>query len=512
MAPHRCRPYSGRVDPRLLIAVAGGVFAIACTSPTPSPAPKTETTASSEPQPILGGVAAQNRAVNVTRMYEDNCGKCHGMRAEGGSAKSLVNLDKFDQKWDVPFFNTIKKGNPDWGMDEFGATHSDEEVWSLVVHIRELQNAGLRAGGWKPKESNGLFTSKYENYKVETVSDRSQNLKLPWSISFLPDGRMLITERSGQLKVARDGKVVGQVKNLPPSRELGQGGLMDVIPHPDFAENGWIYIAIADPKKDGSNQALTKIVRGKITWSGNDGTWGSQQTIFEAPQKFYNGAGIHFGGKIAFDGKGHVFFSIGERGGNMASHTLDVPWGKIYRLNDDGSVPSDNPYKGSPFPGIWTWGHRNPQALIVRANGEVWDTEHAPRGGDELNYIQKGNDYGWPVVSFGINYNDSPFVVPWPKPDQKITMPALRWLPSIATSGMSEGDGKMFPKWKGDLFAGGLAGQTVRRLRVSGGKLVEEEEVLFGRGRVRDVRTGPEGAIYVVLNEPDVIVRLVAAK
>lgn len=497
------------MDPRLLIAVTGGVFAIACTNPAPTP---TATTAGgAEPQPILSGVVAQNRAVNVTRMYEDNCGKCHGMRAEGGSAKSLIDLDKFDQKWDVPFFNTIKKGNPDWGMDEFGATHSDAEVWALVVHIRELQHQGLRAQGWKPKEANGVFTSKYEKYKVDMVSDRNQGLRLPWCLEFLPDGRMLVAERSGHLKVLRRGAVVGEVINLPPSRELGQGGLMDVVLHPDYAKNGWVYIAVADPKKEGGG-ALTKIVRGKITWDGADGKWGSQQTIFEAPQQFYNGAGIHFGGKIAFDGKGHVFFSIGERGGNMASHSLDVPWGKVYRLNDDGSVPTDNPYKNSKFPGTWTWGHRNPQALVVRSNGEAWVTEHAPRGGDELNYLQKGNDYGWPVVSFGINYNDAPFVVPWPKPDQKIAMPALRWLPSIAASGMSEGNGKMFPKWKGDLFAGGLAGQTVRRLRVNGGKLVEEEEVLFGRGRVRDVRTGPEGAIYVVLNEPDTIVRLSAAQ
>lgn len=491
-----------------MIAVAGGVFAIACTNS--APATTSETAPSAEPVPILSGIPAQRRSVNVTQLYNDNCAKCHGTQAEGGSAKSLVNLDKFDQKWDVPFFNTIKKGNPDWGMDEFGATHSDEEVWALVVHIRELQNKGLRDGGWRPKESGGVFTSKYGKYKVDTVVDRGQRLRLPWCLEFLPDGRMLVSERSGRLMVLKNGGVVGEVTGLPPSRELGQGGLMDVVLHPDYAKNGWVYIAVADPKKDGGNAALTKIVRGKITWNGASGRWGSQQTIFEAPQRFYTGAGIHFGGKIAFDGKGHVYFSVGERGGNMSSHKLDVPWGKVYRLNDDGSVPKDNPFPNSPFPGTWTWGHRNPQGLVVRANGEVWDTEHAPRGGDELNHLQKGGDYGWPVVCFGINYNDSPFVVPWPTADQKITMPALRWMPSIAASGLSEGNGKMFPKWKGDLFAGGLAGQTVRRLRVDGGKLVEEEELLYGRGRVRDVRTGPDGGIYVVLNDPDIIVRLSA--
>ncbi|MBS1708025.1 MAG: PQQ-dependent sugar dehydrogenase [Armatimonadetes bacterium] len=491
------------MDPRLLVALAGGVFAIACSNPS---APSASASEPPTPQPVLGGKEFQNRAVNVTRMYEENCGKCHGMQAQGGSAKSLVNLDKFDQKWDVPFFNTIKKGNKDWGMDEFGATHSDEEVWSLVVHIRELQHQGLRNQGWAPKESGGVISSKYHKYKVETVVE-DPSLRLPWCLSWLPDGKMLVTNRSGALNVFVNGKRIGSITGLPKLVELGQGGLMDAIPHPDYAKNGWLYLAIADPKKNGGG-AMTKIVRGKLAWNGGSATWSGTQTIWESPQQFYNGAGIHFGGKIVFDKKGHIYFSVGERGGNMEAQKTTVPWGKIYRLNDDGTVPADNPAKNGPFPGMWTMGHRNPQGLTIDLDGNVWDAEHGPRGGDELNMLRPGANYGWPAVCFGINYNDSPFMVPWPKPDQKIEMPVLRWLPSIATSGLAVCDGKLFPGWKGDLFIGGQAGRTVRRVRAKGGKLTEQEEIVWNMARTRDVRFGPDGALYVVLNEPDKIVRI----
>lgn len=502
--------------PRLALALVGGAFAIACSVPgEPAGTSPRVTQVPNDQKPLLSDKEFQDSNVNVTRLYEDNCSHCHGKNAQGGGAgtKSLINVDKFDQKWDVPFFNIIKKGDANVGMDAFGKTHSDAEVWSLVVHIRELQNAGLRRQGWGPKESGGVYTSQHGKYKEEVVVERSQGLRLPWCLSFLPDGRMLVSNRSGTLNVIRRGVKVGEVTNLPKSMELGQGGLMDVVPHPDYSKNGWLYIAVADPKKDGSGKALTKIVRGKLQWdSQGSAKFISQQTIFEAPQKFYTGAGIHFGGKIAFDGKGHVLFSVGERGSNMGQQNLDVPWGKIHRLNDDGTVPSDNPYKDSPFPSTWTWGHRNPQGLAFGLDGQLWDAEHGPRGGDEFNKLEKGKNYGWPILCFGINYNDSPFMVPWPRADQNLTLPVLRWLPSIATSGLACCDGKMFPGWKGDFFVGGQAGQTVRRLRVRDGKVVEQEEIIFGQARTRDVRFGPDGALYVVQNDPDRIVRITPVK
>lgn len=446
------------------------------------------------------------RATNVTRLYNDNCGKCHGEQGQGGGAgtKTLNTKELFDQKHDGRFFDIIKNGVPTGEMEAYGNTLSDEEVWALVVHIRENQAKALRAEFGSPKpDGAGVYSSKYEKFKVETVVPERQGLVTPWSMDWLPDGRALVTNRPGSMRIVEKTGVGPEIEGLPKSSEIGQGGLMEVAVHPT---NGWIYLSYTEPKTGNAGEGLTKIVRGKLVGS----KWTAQQTIWEAPQEFYSGAGIHFGGKIVFDGKGHVFFSVGERGGNMKAQALDNPYGKIYRVNEDGTVPSDNPFVGkTKFPGIWSLGHRNPQGLVQGLDGQLWDTEHAPRGGDEVNPIQKGANFGWPVICFGINYNDSPFRLPWPVAGQDIKMPIYRWLPSTGASGLDVAKGKGFAKWKGDLLAGGLVGQNLDRIRTSGGKLVEREELVHGMGRIRDVCVGPDGNVYLVLNQPDKIVRLV---
>ncbi|MBI5706695.1 MAG: PQQ-dependent sugar dehydrogenase [Armatimonadetes bacterium] len=466
----------------------------------PSPDPSSPL---AEPEP------SKDQSANVTRMFNENCSGCHGQDMQGGGAgtKSLVSRDKFDQKWDKQFFDTIKNGKPDMGMPAFGGSLSDEAVWALVVHVRELQLSGLRAKEGDPKpDSSGAYASKLHKFKMVDVV--TSGLSTPWSLDFLPDGRMLVTNRpGGVLVVDRTGKSSQRVEGTPPAVEIGQGGQMEVAVHPDYAKNGWIYLSFCDPAKSGGG-GMTKVVRGKIDFSGGAPKWMDNQTIYEADQKYYSGAGIHFGSKIVFDGRGHVFISVGERGTNMRVQDLETPYGKIMRVNEDGSIPDDNPWPKSP---AWTYGHRNPQGLTIDLEGNVWDTEHAPRGGDELNMLQRGANYGWPVVCFGINYNDTPFRVPWPKPDQKIAMPAFRWLPSCAASGLDTIRGTAFPNWKGDLIAGGLAGSNVDRIRVKGGQLVEKEELLHGIGRVRDIAVAADGAIYLVINGPDKVVKLVPA-
>ena len=454
-----------------------------------------EATASTEPQ----------KANNVTLLYNDTCAKCHGLNGEGGGAgtKTLLTEDKFEQDMDKPFFDAIKDGVKDMGMEAYGASLSDQQIWAMVVHVRELQFKGLRAAGWTPKSEGGVWTTKRASFRVETVIDGG--MSTPWSVDWLPDGRLLLTNRNGSLWIIKDGKKVGAVNGLPESVEQGQGGLSDVRVHPSYSQNGWIYLAFADPAQGGRG-AMTKVVRGKLSWNGQDADWTSQETIYEAPQDTYSGAGHHFGAKIAFDKEGHVFFSVGERGTNMGAQSQTTPFGKVMRLNDDGSVPKDNPLEGNP---MWSYGHRNQQGLAFDAQGNLWDTEHGPRGGDEFNLIKKGGNYGWPVVAFSINYNDTPFVTPWPRADQKFVQPVYRWLPSIAASGLALVKGDAFPGWKDDLLAGGLAGNTVWRMRVKDGKLVEKEEVLAGLGRVRDVNVAKDGTVYVALNGPDKIVRLV---
>jgi glucose/arabinose dehydrogenase len=434
------------------------------------------------------------------------------VNAQGGGAgtPSLLTRDKFDQKWDKPFFDAIKKGVPSAGMEAYD-TLSDEEIWALVVHIRERQKQGIyQAEGITTKESGGVYRSKRANFKVETVVDTTAGLKTPWAIDWLPNGNMIVTNRPGQMHLVRSGQLI-EISDMPPTLELGQGGLMEVAVHPDYAKNGWIYLALTDPAKAGGRSGMTKIVRGKLQVSGNSAKWTSPETIWEADQKFYSGAGIHFGSRIVFDGKGNIFFAVGERGGNMLAQELTNPFGKIYRVKEDGKIPADNPFVSNPdaIPGIWSYGHRNQQGLVLDTQGNLWDTEHGPRGGDELNLIKKGANYGWPVVAYSINYNDSPFRTPWPKDGASIEQPAFRWLPSIGACGMDIMKGNAFTDWKGDIFAGGLSGQNVDRFRVSNGKMVEQEEILYGMGRVREVATGPDGLLYVALNQPDKIIRLV---
>ncbi len=462
--------------------------------------------------------AAQRGEMSAERIWTNNCASCHGERGQGGGAgtRTLLKDDLFDQKHDRAFFDAIKNGVPENGMESFAATLSDPQMWALVVHIRELQSRERRERLGSPEAVQGVFTTKHGRHRIETVIDRKAGLDVPWSIDFLPDGRMLVAERPGTLRIFADGKLGMPVEGTPRVRNQGQGGLMDVAPHPEFAENGWIYLSYADElKEEGRSLGFTKVVRGRIT----DGKWNEEQTIFEVKPEHYSSGEVHFGCRLVFQkrdaGAGYfLFFSTGERGKMERAPDLKRPNGKIHRVTDDGKIPEDNPFAGDEAKErtVWSYGHRNPQGLVFDLEGRLLDTEHGPRGGDELNLIEKGRNYGWPKVCFGINYNDSAFTTPWPAEGSSIVMPLDRWLPSIGACGLDVARGAAFPEWKGDLFAGGLSGQNVDRFRLSGGKapkVVEREEIVHGLGRVRDVVCGPEGAIYVVLNDPDKVVRLV---
>jgi aldose sugar dehydrogenase len=337
-----------------------------------------------------------------------------------------------------------------------------------------------------------------------------EGLKNPWAIAFLPDGRKLVTEKAGRLRIIEaDGKLNPEpVKGIPAIVDHGQGGLMEVAAHPDYAKNGWIYLGFADGTKEGRDtKTITAYVRGKL----KDGAWTEQEWIWKADPKFYTGAGVHFGTRIVFD-KGYIYFPVGERGGNMEAQDVANAKGKIYRLHEDGRVPEDNPkFEGkTPVPGLWSYGHRNPQGLdIDPRDGAIYDTEHGPRGGDELNRIQPGHNYGWPVITYGMNYDGTP--ITGKTAEEGMDQPVIYWQPSIAACGLSFYRGDKFPKWKNDLFAGALSQQEIRRLRLVDHKVTEQEIVLKGIGRIRDVTDAPDGFIYVILNGPDRIIRLVPA-
>lgn len=483
----------------------GGIATYNRTELKPAHAPTAPTAVTTTAIPAMQSVTS------VTNLYNSMCAKCHGERAQGGGGgtKSLNTKEKFLQKYDKIFFDTIKNGTEDT-MEAYGTTLTDQQIWGLVVHIRELQASALRAEFGDPKPVNGVFPSTSHPYKVETVVDRGKGLQIPWSLDWLPDGTMLVANRPGALVKVKNGEVIATIEGTPKVYQNGQAGLMDVAVHPNYSKNGWIYLSFSDIGRDNPSQGFTKIVRGRL--DGNK--WVSQETIFEADQKHYSGGGVHFGSRIVFDGKGHIFFCSGERGRGPLAQDLSRPNGKIFRTFEDGTIPPDNPFAKSPngeLPQIWSYGHRNPQGLALDLSGQLWDTEHGPRGGDEVNKIEKAANYGWPLIAFSINYNDAPMETPWPKAGQNFKLPAFRWLPSIGACGLDVIKGNAFPKWKGDLVAGGLVGQNIDRIRMKNGEFVEREELIHNMGRVRDVVVGPDGNIYAALNDPDKIIRIVPA-
>lgn len=468
-------------------------------------------------------------AQGVERLWTTNCSNCHGANGQGGGAgtQTLLTEELMEQNLDRRFYDAIKAGVEENGMPPFGETLTPAQMWALVNHIRALQHESYRRNGGGPRESKGVYTSAHADYKLETVI--ASGLSTPWSVDFLPTGEMLVTERHGPLRVFRNGNLSKPISGTPKVRSGGQGGLMDVAVHPDYDRNGWVFLSYTESATQGSG-SFTKLVRGKLEAAGGDWTWTDQQTVFEARSEHYTNSGLHFGCRIVFDPKDSdlVYFCIGDRGNGKRAQDLNTPNGKVLRVRTGGSIPDDNPFAGrtDAYGQVWSFGHRNPQGLCFDLAGNLWVTEHGPRGGDELNLVRKGGNYGWPLVSFGIDYSGAPLTAPWPDvvPAAKkmdIVMPTFRWMPSCAACGLdvvrAGPNGEAFPGWKGDLVAGGLAGTNVDRLRVKvnadgSSSVLEREELLIGKGRVRDVVCGPDGSVYVVLNDPHRVVRLVPVR
>ena len=461
--------------------------------------------------PVLAQDQPDYAKMKADQVFEQLCSGCHGKDLSGGQGGSLVDGEWKHGSADTELTKSIKEGNVQLGMTPFGSILDDRQIRSLVIYIREKEKQAKERGMEFPKPEPGKVTQTlHEDYKIEMVVE--EGLKNPWAIAFLPDGRKLVTEKAGRLRIIEaDGKLNPEpVKGIPAIIDHGQGGLMEVAVHPDYEKNGWIYLGFADGTREGREvKTITAYVRGKL----KDGHWTGQEQIWKADEKFYTGAGVHFGTRLVFDDKGYIYFPVGERGGWHEAQDVANAKGKIYRLHEDGRVPEDNPKFGgkTPVSGLWSYGHRNPQGLdIDPRDGSIYDTEHGPRGGDELNWIQPGHNYGWPVITYGMNYDGTP--ITGKTAEEGMDQPVIYWQPSIAACGLSFYRGDKFPKWKNDLFAGALAQQEIRRLRLVDHKVTEQEVVLKGIGRVRDVTDAPDGFIYVILNGPDRIVRLVPAE
>lgn len=446
------------------------------------------------------------RAGYITEFYALNCASCHGARMEGASAPSMLDEDWVNGGDDESLARSIRQGNVEKGMPAWSAALSEREIRAMVIFIREQRARARQTGIPQPAESLTV-KSRLHSYQLNTWV---AGLDDPWSLAFLPDGRALVTEKRGRLTVIEQGRLAAQpVRGVPEVDSRSQAGLFDVVPHPDFAGNGWIYLAYSEPRRTtlGRSVSLTRIIRGRL----RDNTLVDQQTVFEAPLGDYpSSGGVHFGGRIAFDRAGHLFFTIGERGRMQNAQDLTVPMGKVHRLFDDGRVPPDNPYAGDPkaVRSIWSYGHRNPQGLAFHPEtGELYDGEHGPRGGDEINLVRPGLNYGWPVISHGMNYNGTPLAEGTARPGME--QPVHYWVPSIAPCGMNFYTGGLFPKWRNHLFVASLAAEELHRLEIRGDKVAAEEVIFKGLGRIRHVITGPDGALYVLL--PQRIARLIPA-
>ncbi|WP_035483296.1 PQQ-dependent sugar dehydrogenase [Gaetbulibacter saemankumensis] len=326
------------------------------------------------------------------------------------------------------------------------------------------------------------------NYTTQTVVPELNN---PWGMAFLPDGSLLITEKSGKLIHFKNNTKIN-ISELPDIYVRGQGGLMDIKLHPDYANNGWIYYSYASPEGDGDG-GNTAVMRAKL----NNSVLTNKELLYKATPNTTKGQ--HFGSRLEFDNQGYLYFSIGDRGQrDVNPQDITRDGGKIYRLNADGSIPIDNPFVNSENAktAIYSYGHRNPQGMTKHPEtGEIWTHEHGPKGGDEINIIIKGKNYGWPIISYGINYSGTTFTDLTQK--EGMEQPLFYWVPSIAPCGMTFVNSDQYPDWNGNLLVGSLKFQYLERLVLENNKVVKREKLFENLGRVRNVIQGPDGFIYL---------------
>jgi glucose/arabinose dehydrogenase len=339
------------------------------------------------------------------------------------------------------------------------------------------------------------------SFQVQTYID---GFDIPWGMAFMPDKRMLVTDRIGDIWiVAKDGtnkvKVIGEV---PSVRSKGQGGMLDVEVHPNFINNSFIYLTYSDIS---DNKFHTSLIRAKLV----NNQLVDSEVIFRPKEQSFTKKTHHYGSRIVFDDDGFIYFSIGDRGDRDLAQNLDMPNGKMYRIYDDGTIPIDNPfyYTKGAIKSIWSYGHRNAQGMAIHPlTRQIWEAEHGPRGGDEVNIILKGHNYGWPVITYGKNYSGT--IISRLTHKEGMDQPIFHWTPSIAVCGIAFYDGDQFPEWKNNLLATSLKFERLHRVELDGLNMVKDEIIFEAGSRVRDVEIGPNGMIYVALEDPGRIVQI----
>ncbi len=432
--------------------------------------------------------------IHAQRSYNNICASCH--------REDMSWFAK--RKWKYggtqnDIYTSAKTGYPDFGMPSFKNTFSDKELRDIAKLIHTKLELNIGENGIKDLDTKRISTEKL-NLRLDTLIT---GLDVPWGMVFLPDKDMLITEREGKMIRFRNGKKIAEIKGLPEIISVGQGGLLDIRLHPDYKKNGWIYFAYTSSSN--KNQLWSPaLMRARI----ENNTLIDKQLLFKAMPEYK--AAFNVGCRITFDRKGHLFLSVGDRGIVENVQNLSNDCGKIHRFNDDGTIPADNPFihQVGANKSIWSYGHRNPQGLFYNTEtGIFWESEHGPKGGDELNIIQPGKNYGWPVITFGINYDGT--IITRDTAKVGMEQPITYWVPSIAPCGMTFIKGGKYKGWEGNVLVGSLRFKYLVRCEINGNKVVHKEILLPNIGRLRNVELGPDGFIYIAVESPGIIFRLV---
>jgi glucose/arabinose dehydrogenase len=428
--------------------------------------------------------------------YQEYCSGCHG--------ETMIAF--VDRKWkygntDEDLFKSIKYGYPDDGMSSYDTTFTDQEIKDLVTYIQDGIKDRKSYDFEDTFDDSQLFEYGEVSIKLQLISEAASS---PWGMTFLPDGSMLITDKAGDL-IHQDptGKTI-IISGTPEVNSNGQGGLMDVELHPEFPENRIIYLSYSKLNPDGEGQT-TAIMMAKLE---NDKLVDAKDLYVAQP---YLPTRHHYGSRLEFGIDGKLYFSVGDRGRRDDNpQFLNNSCGKIHRLNLDGSIPEDNPFvdQEDAMKSIWSYGHRNPQGLALNpVNGELWSNEHGPRGGDEINQIKKGKNYGWPVISYGINYNGTTFTNK--TAEDGMLQPVHQWTPSLGVCGMTFINSDRYGPWNGQLLSGSLRFKYLNLSYLAGGEVVKEERLLKNVGRLRSVEMSPDGFIYVGVEKPGKIYKLI---
>ena len=452
---------------------------------------------------LLALCCSAQESLPVEQLYQIHCANCHGKNMEGAQSAPLIK-DNWLYGRDRPrMLRNILYGIPNTDMIAWSTVLAEKDCAALLDYILDSQENPPTH--YRPFP-NVLETKDY-TVAIEVLVEGGFD-SAPWGIEFVDERRALITERREGLRWMIDGKLDPvAIKGIPVATHYGDSGMFDLALHPDYSENGWVYISYVHPLGDPDSRepaAATRVIRGRVV----DHQWVDQEDVFRVSEELYIQPGRGpWGSRLLFAEDGILYFSVGDSSHLDKVQSLDKPQGKVFRLNPDGSIPADGPFDNEPkaIGGIYTIGNRNIQGLDQHPlTGEIWGTEHGPMGGDELNLLQSGKNYGWPVISHGRTYEGTPF----PTGLEGMEQPVKHWTPSVGVCPLEFYTGNLFPKWKNQAFVGALAYEEIKRLEMEGNEVVAEEVIMKNFGRVRDLKTGPDGALYVVINNPHAVLRL----